>query len=377
MRWQGSSSKHPLTWVLLALFISGCQVSLKVITKNLGKWDILGAEALVDPVAAVGGRASVLLPPVDDGCLSRGQLAAASPNLLAAYYAPIYVQQLADCCAQRYPYPPQFDCFGQARLCFRPGGKLKAHVAGPPTVYVLCRKVCIGDTEHLQLTYTAWYPAHPRTKKVDLEAAAIDSCVVRVMLDGENAPLFYETVLACGCYHKVFVERWVEDAALLAYGAPERGKRYCVEHSVKCRINWEVGGIVEEPRDWPRRPVILLKAGEHRVLGLASAAGVRLPAGADAQAYAIAPYADLYAVPIDGTCERAPFFDMRHGARVWGAERHGEAWLFGMFGVKAAGHPRADDRILLHFDQARWNDPNNYSTYLRFPPGLFQAACTR
>jgi hypothetical protein len=358
--------------MVLLLFAPGCQVALKTLTRNLGKWDMLGPQALVDPVAAAGGSASVLLPPVDDICLSRRQLASASPEQLAAYYAPVYVQQRADCAAQRYPYPPYCDCFGHARLCCRPGGGLTAHVDGPPTVYVLCRHVCIEGTGHLQLTYTAWYPAHPRTKKVDLEAAPVDSCVVRVTLDQENAPLFYETVLACGCYHKVFVERWVEEAALRAYGAPECGKRYGVERSVKRRIAWEVGGVVDEPRDGPRRPVVLLKAGEHRVLGLTSAAGVRLPAGADSQPYALAPYADLYAVPVEGSCECAPFFDMDHGARVWGAERVGEAWLFALFGVDAAGHPRADDRILLHFDQARWTDPANYGTYLRLPPGLFQ-----
>src|SRR5262249_42571299 len=158
---------------------------------------------------------------------------------------------------QPYPYPPEYDSFGQARLCRRPDGKLKAHVAGPPTVYVLSRTVCIEGTRHLQLTYTAWYPAHPRTKQFDLEAAHPDTCVLRVTLVCDHAPLFYESVLARGCYHKVFVEGWVEDAALTAYGGPEDGKRYCVERSVKRRINWEVGGVVDEPRDWPRRPVVL------------------------------------------------------------------------------------------------------------------------
>jgi hypothetical protein len=145
-----------------------------------------------------------------------------------------------------------------------------------------------------------------------------------------------------------------------------------VERCVKRRINWEVGGLVDEPRDRPRRPVVLLMAGEHRVLGLASAAGVRLPPAADCRPYTMTPYAELYAVPVEGTCESASFFDLDHGARVWGAERRGEKWIFAIFGVDAAGHPRADDRILLHFDQARWTDPANYGAYLRLPPGLLR-----
>ena len=63
---------------------------------------------------------------------------------------------------------------------------------------------------------------------------------------------------------------------------------------------------------------------------------------------------------------------MKHGARVRGAERLGEKWVFALFGVDSAGQPRADDRILLHFDQAKWSDPSNYGKYLRLPPGLFQ-----
>ena len=222
--------------------------------------------------------------------------------------------------------------------------------------------------DHVQLTYTAWYPAHPRMKTIDLEAADIDSCVLRVTLDAQNAPLFYETIAACGCFHKVFVERRVEEAAAAKFGPPEKDKKFAVERTVKDAIDWEVAGIVDEPRDQPRRPVVFLKAGDHKVIGMGSAARLRVPSGADVHTYELADYADLYAVPVDDGPEKAPFFDVGNGGKVWGAERK-ERFIFSLIGVDDAGQPRANDQIKLHFDQSTWGDTTIYTRFLRLPPG--------
>ena len=114
--------------------------------------------------------------------------------------------------------------------------------------------------------------------------------------------------------------------------------------------------------------MVFLKAGEHKVLGLGGAARLRLPHGAETHPYETTSYADLYAVPIDGCAEAAPFFDMEHGAKVRGAGRK-EKFLFAIWGVDGAGHPRADDQIKMHFDQSTWGDPTIYGKYLRLPPG--------
>jgi hypothetical protein len=37
--------------------------------------------------------------------------------------------------------------------------------------------------------------------------------------------------------------------------------------------------------------------------------------------------------------------------------------------VDAAGQPRADDQIKMHFDESTWGDPKIYGKYLRLPPG--------
>jgi hypothetical protein len=341
----------------------GCQM----LSDRLTRWNMLGQDALEDPVRAVGGNAIVFAPGGADQALGRPALATASPSALVSYYAPVFVQQRVDTAAQKHPYPPEYDLIGEAQVRGQPGGDTKAVVAGRPTVYAIYQKVPIDGHEHVQLTYTAWYPAHPRMKAFDLEEADIDSCVVRVTLDGQNAPLWVETIAACGCFHKVFVERWVEDAAGRAVGPPEPGKKFAVERSVKDAIDWEVAGLIDEPRDQPRRPVVFIKAGDHKVIGMGSAARLRVPPGADARPYALTDYADLYSVAVAGSQERAPFFDL--GGKVRGAERK-ERFIFTLIGVDAAGQPRANDQIKLHFDQSTWSDPTIYGKYLRLPPGV-------
>jgi hypothetical protein len=358
-------------WIcLLALAVCSCQAFVKRLSKRLTHSDTLGQEALEDPIQAVGGDGMLFVPMVDSSPLSRKQLATATPETLAAYYAPIFVQQRR-APDQPYPYPPEYDMIGEAHLKHEADGKLKSYVTGQPKVYVIFRKQPIEGADHVQLTYTAWYPAHPRLKKFDLEAADIDSTVLRVTLDADNVPLFYETIMACGCFHKVFVERWIEDAARQVYGAPEQGKTYCVEHAVHNAVEWEVGGLVDEPRDQPRRPVVFLKAGEHKVLGLGSAARLCIPPKAETYRYEMTSYAELYAVTVDGTGEQAGFFDMENGGKVRGGVRKREKFLMSFVGVDSAGQPRADDQIKMHFDQSAWGDPTIYGKYLRLPPGLF------
>jgi hypothetical protein len=359
-------------WVLLVLCVVvliGCQSFMKTLSSHLTNWQMLDQTALEDPIKAVGGDGIVFVPKEDGAPLSRRQLAAASPATLVNYYAPIFVQQRVNTQAQAHPYPPEYDMIGEAHLRRDADGKLKSYVAGQPKVYAIFKQLAIEGHDHIQITYTAWYPAHPRMKMFDVEEADIDSCVLRVTLDADYAPLFLETIAACGCFHKVFVERWIEDGARQQFGPLEKDKKFCVERSVHGGIDWEVGGVVDEPRDQPRRPVVFLKAGEHKVIGLGSAARLRVPSTAEKHPYDMTSYADLYMVTVDGSQEQAAFFDMDHGGKVRGAERKKEKFLFTFAGVDSAGQPRADDQIKMHFDQSNWGDPTIYAKYLRLPPG--------
>jgi hypothetical protein len=355
--------------LLLGLAILGCQTIRNVLSGRLTHWDMLGEEAVEDPIQAVGGDGMVFVPSQDDAALSRQQLAGASPETLVRYYAPVFVQQRVSTGAMKYPYPPEFDLIGEARLRREANGKLKSYVSGSSKVYVIFKKLPIEGHEHVQITYTAWYPAHPRMTAIDLEEADIDSCVVRATLDSDNAPLFYETIAACGCFHKVFVAKRLEDMARQTYGAPLKGMKYCVEQTVSDAVEWEVGGVFDEPREQPRRPVVFLKAGEHKVIGLVSAARLRVRPTTEKHVYETTSYADLYTVTVDGTAEQAGFFDMGNGGKVRGGERRKEKFFLSILGVDDAGHPRADDQIKMHFDESSWDDPTSYRKFLRLPPG--------
>ncbi len=365
-------------WLVLLLpaafwpvFFSCQSVSHRItkhLSNRLSKWKMLGDEAMEDPLQAVGGDGIVFAPKVPDKPLTRAQLGKATPQELVAYYSPVFVQQRVNTAALKYPYPAEYDQIGEACLKRDPKGKFKAYVSGPPKVYAIFQKKAIEGHDHVQLTYTAWYPAHPKMKAFDLEAAEIDSCVVRVTLGADNGPLFFETIMACGCFHKVFVEQWIEEGAAKSFGAPEAGKKFAVEKTIKEDIDWEVAGVVKEPQDHPRRPVVFIKAGDHKVMGMGSVARLKVPPKAEVRPYALAEYSELYALPVGGTAERGPFFDTGKGGKVWGAERK-ERFIFSVLGVDDAGHPRANDQIKLHFDQSTWDDTTTFTRFLRLPPG--------
>ena len=353
--------------LVAASLLAGCQSFLKHLSDHLSHWDMLSDEALDDPLAAVGGAGTIFVPKDMADGWKRERLASATPQELVVCYAPVFVQQHRRDQQQPYPYPPEVDEIGTAQLR-KDGDQFKALVTGEPAIYAIYQKLKIGTTEHVQLTYTAWYPAHPRMKLVDLEAADIDSCVLRVTLNTANVPLFYETIAACGCFHKVFVADQVEKAAAAAFGPPEQGKKFSVERTLGDDIDWEVAGIVKESADRLGRPVVFLKAGDHKVIGMGNAARLRLPPGNLQHPYTLADYSELYAVPVAGTTEKAPFFDLGKGGKVWGAERK-ERFIFSLAGVDNAGQPRANDQIKLHFDQSTWSDMSVYQRYLRLPDG--------
>jgi hypothetical protein len=365
------SNTHVFAFLVMlpGIALGGCQAFKQRLSDNLTHWTMLGQEALEDPIKAVGGDGMVFTPGQDSLPLSRNQLAAADPETLVTYYAPIFVQQRVDTQAQRFPYPPEYDMIGQAHLRKETNGKLTSYVAGAPKVYAILKKLPIDGHDRIQLTYTAWYPAHPKMKAIDLEAASIDSCVIRITLDADHAPVLYETIAACGCFHKVFVERWVEEAAKETFGPPEKDKTFSVERLVKDGIDWEVAGVVDGQRDKPRRPVVFIKAGDHKVIGLGSAARLSVPSTAEKHPYEMASYGDLYAINVDDSGEQAPFFDMDDGGKVRGAARTKEKFFLSFVGVDSAGQPRADDQIKMHFDDSTWGDSTIYNKYLRLPPG--------
>src|SRR5262245_30061451 len=81
---------------------------------------------------AVGGDSVSFVPAGEGLPLGRRELAAAEPDVLVHFYAPVYVQQRVESRALRHPYPPEYDALGTAHLRRDARGKLKSYVAGPP-----------------------------------------------------------------------------------------------------------------------------------------------------------------------------------------------------------------------------------------------------
>ncbi|MFT5323781.1 MAG: hypothetical protein ACI8P0_001632 [Planctomycetaceae bacterium] len=333
-------------------------------------WSMLPATALSDPLGAVDGSGQVFAlserRPVDLEDVEQ-----ASDGELLAFYSPIIVQQYKTMSEKGFAYEHEVDLFGTPYLERLPNGQLQTRVdSDRPTIYGIVESRTLGQHEHTQLTYTLWYRRHPRTKTFDIEPGLVDSGVVRITLDERKRPMIYETALACGCYHKVFVEGRVEEACQQYFGPPVGKSEYSIAKPIPYRFDFEVAGRVDTPYDAPGPPVVFISSGEHRVLGLHSSTSFQWPSEPEAVVgYHLADYSELEAVPVANEGTTHSIFNSSNDQQVYGAERF-ERFIFRIIGTDDAGHPRRNDQILLHFDQSTWMDPNLFHKYLRLPPGL-------
>jgi hypothetical protein len=89
------------------------------------------------------------------------------------------------------------------RLVFGAGGMLEVDAAHP-VVYRRLAHTRAGDATLLQLVYSVWFPARPKSSPFDLLAGRLDGVVWRVTLASDGAPLVYDSIHSCGCYHQFF-----------------------------------------------------------------------------------------------------------------------------------------------------------------------------
>jgi hypothetical protein len=61
-----------------------------------------------------------------------------------------------------------------------------------------------GSEIWLQLIYSVWLPARPRTSAFDLLGGHLDGITWRVTLDAKGVPMVYDAIHNCGCYHQFF-----------------------------------------------------------------------------------------------------------------------------------------------------------------------------
>ncbi len=207
-----------------------------------------------------------------------------------------------------------------------------------PVVYRQLAHTRFGERSLLQLVYTVWFGARSATRTpIDLLAGRIDGLVWRVTLSPDGAPLVYDSIHPCGCYHMFF------PAPGIAVRNPPSGNP---------------GEWAFSPRNAPtlargERIVLRLAAATHYLEGL-DVQPANGPSAAQTT-HGWRDYDELRALPLPGGHSRSVFD--RHGFMP-GTDRL-ESWLFWPMGIARAGAMRQWGRHATafvgrrHFDDAR------------------------
>ena len=200
------------------------------------------------------------------------------------------------------------------------------------TVYRRLAYTRFGNDVLLQLVYSVWLPARPQSGAFDLLGGSLDGVTWRVTLDRDGAPLLFDSIHNCGCYHQFFPTRRVrlkpqrdtiDEKAFVPQWLPvlQPGERATVR--LASRTHYIERIAAEEPTSSARRYVY---ADDDTLRSLERADGAR----------------------------GSPF---RSDGIVSGSQR-GERWLFWPMGVREPGAMRQWGRHATafvgrrHFDDA-------------------------
>jgi len=113
--------------------------------------------------------------------------------------------------------------------------------SGQPATYVRTAYTHFAGRLRMQLVYTFWFPARPSESAVDLLAGRLDGLIWRVTLDDTGAPLVYDSIHPCGCYHLFFptetvVARPQPDTIDEGLFAPQQAPRLAPGERIVLRI---------------------------------------------------------------------------------------------------------------------------------------------
>jgi hypothetical protein len=89
-----------------------------------------------------------------------------------------------------------------------------------PLTYTLLSFTHFGKQILAQLNYIIWFPSRPMQSDWDLYGGLLDGLNYRVTLDGDGAPLLYETVHNCGCYYKAYPTKRLQVRPKIDYAEP-------------------------------------------------------------------------------------------------------------------------------------------------------------
>jgi hypothetical protein len=200
-------------------------------------------------------------------------------------------------------------------LAWRHGEPAPAVDASAPVVYRMPAWTRYRGRTLLQLVYTIWFPERPPESAGDILAGKLDGVTWRVTLAPDGAPLVYDSMHPCGCFHLFF-----PTPRAVPVPAPH------------VSMEWMFA-----PQSLPavadgERPVVRIATRTHYVERVSLAQGV------DAAArYAFRSYDELRSLPRPGGGS-ASVFGPRHGL-IAGTERT-ERFLFWPMGIPSAGAMR-------------------------------------
>jgi hypothetical protein len=239
---------------------------------------------------------------------------------LVAAYAPSFDVELAG----------DYDRFGLLR--WRRDAAMPQVDPAEAAVYVQPAYTRYGENVLLQLVYTIWFPERPPRGEFDLLAGTLDGLVWRVTLAPDGAPLLYDSIHPCGCYHVFFPTPRARPLP-----APDPLEE------------WAFVPQTLPPVGEGERPVVRIASATHYI------EGVSLVRGSDSVVrYVLHPYDELRSMPRMGDGARSAFGP---DGIIAGSER-AERFLFWPMGIASPGAMRQWGRHATafvgrrHFDDA-------------------------
>jgi hypothetical protein len=203
-----------------------------------------------------------------------------------------------------------------------------------PVAFVRIAHARLGDRVLLQLVYSFWFPARPKTGALDLLGGALDGLTWRVTLAPDGNPLLFDSMHNCGCYHMFFPTPRVE----------LRSQPYTIEE--QALVPQTLPALA--PAD---RLVLRIASRTHYLERVTVMARDARPPG---RSYAITGYDALRSLPLPDGARRSYF---RPDGIVPGTER-GERWVFWPMGIPEPGAMRQWGRHATAFVGRRhFDDP--------------------
>jgi hypothetical protein len=321
--------------------------------------DIHSKEAICFPDATFEGR-RVYGPPAAPE-IPPG-FSANDPDLrhwdLLVKHAPMFVlEHRAD-----VSYSPDADRIG--RPVIRDERGTVAVDVAQPAVYAYGRTVLLNGRPHAQLTYVAWYPEHPKVKTpVDPEAGHIDGTTLRITLDANGAPATFETLGNCGCHHRLYPARSLEDGAGRDHGPPLQDKAYAVQNDVGRKYDLIIPKLIDTAAGGGH-PIVRCRAGSHAAVDVDYRdTRKEKELVVERRPYRLLPYSELEQLRTPGGRVKSMFQD---NGLVRGAERL-EGALLSPLGMLSAGQPRQRGTQLIQWDQYDFDNPRLLEKTLRLP----------